>query len=87
MNRYRVRISRKDGNEIGMIECGGIEQMVHYEFVGVRCGRFIGNRDGGMDYVVSSEDEATYVYGMLKRSLDLRKYLVTLELPGKEVGR
>lgn len=73
MNKYRVRITRRDGEEFSHSEIDVFSQT----YKGVY---FLG---AAMIYETAKEDLALSVYAKAKRNLDLSKYSVTLELPGK----
>lgn len=83
MNNYRVRITRRDKALMCNYEYNHIMELVLYEMVAERHGELVMCDSGCVEYVVSIESEATYVYSLLKRFLDMSKYSVTLELPGK----
>lgn len=77
MNKYRVKITRKDNEEFSHKESEDlvsllIERGMRHYFL-----------DSAM-YIKSEHDLAMETYACAKRNLDPKKYMVTLELPGKE---
>lgn len=87
MNKYKVHIRLKNGCLLNVNEikkslkkpkssrwyCSGLRGLD-------KCGEVAEY----LNYMTEQEDLAMEVYSRAKRNLDLSKYMVTLELPGKE---
>ena len=87
MNKYKVRISRKDGGMFDVNEIKGA--MKHPKSSRWVCSGLKGLAKDGvvaseLDYVTAQEDVAIVVYAHAKRNLDLRIYMVSLEMPKEE---
>ena len=81
-----VMIRRKEGGEIK--EVHAIMSIIAKHCCDVPADIFFDKDKSGKTYFVAIrtkvEDDALYVYAKAKRNFDPKKYMVTLELPGKE---
>lgn len=93
---YKVRISRRNRSPFNINDIKGeMRHTMSSRWVGLGYdGKWIGigindlYKDGviaELYYVTAQEDLAMEVYANAKRNLDPKKYMVTLELPGKEM--
>lgn len=73
MNKYSVKVTRKDGEEFGHKEIETLSKAVCYNGVYIF--------ENAMVYESDKEEAAMRVYAKAKRNLDLRRYMVSLELP------
>lgn len=87
MNKYKVQIRMKNGCPFNVNEIkGALKSPKSRRWV---CLRIAGGpvKDGvvaGLHYVTGDEEMAMSVYSKARRNLNPKKYMATLELPGKE---
>lgn len=86
MNKYKVRIFRKDGCLFNVRDIKGAlkhHKSRRWVYTGIK-GLYKQGFVAELDYVTGQEDMAMEVYEKAKRNLDARSYSVTLELPKEE---